>query len=121
VIEEIDSHSEAIAAGLMITPNYKVYEWSRNGYKVFFSATRQGNAMPIHIAAPKESRRCLRIASNEFCEHLFSEYEWCEVVIAAVIPISVVNLAHKCGFHHIGDALIGEDSKEGKIMARFRQ
>jgi hypothetical protein len=120
MIEEIASHSEARDAGLMITPNYKVYEWSRNGYKVFFSATRQGNAMPIHIAAAKESRRCLRIAANEFCEHLFSEYEWCEVVIGAVIPISVVNLAHKCGFHHIGDALIGEDSKEGKIMARFR-
>jgi hypothetical protein len=120
MIEEIASHSEARDAGLMITPNYKVYEWSRNGYKVFFSATRQGNAMPIHIAAPKESRRCLRIAANEFCEHLFSEYEWCEVVIGAIISPSVINLAHKCGFHHIGDALIGEDSKEGKIMARFR-
>jgi hypothetical protein len=120
MIEEIVSHSEARDASLHITPNYKVYEWSRNGYKVFFSATRQGNAMPIHIAAPKESRRCLRIAANEFCEHLFSEYDWCEVVIGAITSPSVINLAHKCGFRHIGDALIGEDSKEGKIMARFR-
>jgi hypothetical protein len=120
MITELSDLSGAENAGLMITPNHKVYEWSDNGYRVYFSAARQGNAMPIHIAAPRDSLRCLRVAANEFCEYLFKEHEWCSVVIGAITDTSVVNLAHKCGFVHMADALIGKESKEGKIMARFR-
>ena len=120
MIKELSDHEPAIKAGLCFSDNYRVYEWSKNGYRVYFSAARQGNAMPIHIAAPRDSRRCLRVAANEFCEYLFREYDWCDVVIGAITDTSVVNLASKCGFVHISDALIGKESKEGKIMARFR-
>jgi hypothetical protein len=121
VIEEAADLNEASDLGLHITPAYRVYEWSENGYKVFFSATQQGNAMVIHIAAPIESKRCLRISVEDFCEFVYSSFPWCEVIMGAIIPASVVNLAKKCGFIHIADALIGEEPAEGKIMARFRQ
>lgn len=120
MITEISDQSKAAKAGLYIGDAYRVYEWSKNGYTVYFSATTLGKALSIHLAAPVDSRRCLRQAVNDYIEYLFDTYEWCDVVIGAIVPTSVVNLAKKCGFIHMADALIGEDSAEGKIMARFR-
>jgi hypothetical protein len=120
LITELLDQSKAARSGLHIGDAYRVYEWSKNGYQVFFSATSHDNTIAIHLAAPQDSKRCLRLAVNEFVDYLFNEFEWCEVVMGAVVPVSVVNLAKKCGFIHLADALIGEDSAEGKIMARFR-
>jgi len=120
MIKELSDHEEAIKAGLCFSDNYRVYEWSENGYRVYFSATRQGNAMPIHIAAERDSRRCLRLASNEFCEYLFEEYDWCDVVIGAIVSASVVNLAKKCGFTYLTDVEI-HTGEIAAVYSRSRQ
>ena len=93
-------------AGLVINSNHRVYEWSKNGYRVYFSATRHGDAMSIHLAANRESRRCLRIAVNDFCDYIFDQFKWCEVILGAIVPASVVNLAKKCGFTYLADVEI---------------
>jgi hypothetical protein len=99
-------HTQAIEAGLAINSNHRVYEWSNNGYTVYFSATSHGDAMAIHLAANSDSRRCLRLAVNEFCEYIFDQYKWCDVILGAIVSASVVNLAKKCGFTYVADVEI---------------
>lgn len=106
--------------GLYATDNHILLEWSDGERQVYFSAAQQGQAMTVHIAAKGKNKLALREAVEDFIDYIFTNYTWCDVVIGAITKPSVVNLANKCGFHHIGDALIGEDAQEGRIMARFR-
>lgn len=75
--------------------NHLYYSWND---EVYFSATKHGEALSIHIAADRRGKRGLRRALNEFCEWLFQHYAWCKVIIGMVGPQSIVNLGLKCGF-----------------------
>ena len=86
-------------ASLPWTANYRVWKWEEKGRTVYFSACRQGDGMPIHLAAvSRKDKRALRRALNAFCEHLFDTFGWCQMVMGVIGPRSVVNLATKCGF-----------------------
>ncbi len=106
MITEISDHTPAIEAGLAINSNHRVYEWSNNGYSVYFSATSHGDAIAIHLAASRDNRRCLRLAVNEFCGYIFDQFKWCDVILGAIVSASVVNLANKCGFAYLTDVEI---------------
>ena len=116
----MSDHTPAIDAGLAINSNHRVYEWSNNGYTVYFSATSHGDAMSIHLAANKESRRCLRMAVNEFCDYIFDQFKWCDVILGAIVPASVVNLAKKCGFTYLADVEI-HTGEIAAVYSRPRQ
>ena len=85
---------------------------------VYFSATKKGNAIDIHIAATKEGKRKTREALNAFVEMLFKDYNWCEMVLGTIRHDRprVKNLAKKCGFVHLGDTI----PKGYSVYARLR-
>ncbi len=121
MITLLDDLSEPDRLGLFRNENYIVHRWEKGGACVYFSSTRQDLALAIHIAAEKTGKSRLREAVNDYIEASFREYDWCEVILGAVVPASVVNLAKNCGFEHIANALIGPKNEQGKIMARFRR
>jgi len=98
MLEPVMDMSTAYLLGLPMNENYRVIKWKRGDKTVYFSITRQGNAISMHIAAEKKSYTSLRVAANEFCEAVFEQYEWCECILGLVGKQSVVNLAKKCGF-----------------------
>ena len=70
---------------------------------VFFSATMRGDTMDCHIGAQGRNKRFLRVAVNQFCEFIFTNYAWCRKIAACVKLESVKNLCLNCGFVKIGD------------------
>ena len=121
MILQVDDMTIPNALGLFRNENYIVHRWEQGGCAVYFSQTRQDMALAIHIAADRKGKTRLRDAVNDYIEATFSEYDWCEVILGAIVPRSVINLAYKCGFVEIADALIGPDKDQGKIMARWRK
>ena len=95
--------------GLVKSEKCRVYEWSDNGQKVYFSASRKGSALLIHLAAEKRNWLRLRDALNEFCDKMFFVYDWCKMIMAQVEKRSVINLALKCGFHVVARKEIESD------------
>ena len=92
--------------------NHDVYKWI--GGNVFFSASRRGNSLSVHVAAQdRQGKLKLRDAAKEFVDWCFSSCDWCEYVLAPVSikNKSVVNLTKKIGFEHFGDILDSEDVK----------
>ena len=105
--------------GLTFNEHYRVYEHRRGGLSVYFSASRVGEAMIIHIACSRRSICNTRKAASDFVEFIFDRFQWCRVVLGTIVKPSVLNLANKCGFEEIGSALM-EGGSMSKIVARFR-
>lgn len=87
--------------GLPTDANHYVYRWLEPECKVLFSATRQGEAMSIHLASDKKGLRRLKQALNEFCEYVFKVFSWCKMIIGKVNRRSIANLVVKCGFSEV--------------------
>lgn len=84
----------------------KVANYFRVDGGVYFSATRKGSGIEIHIASKRKHKPKLRKSVNRFCKFLFENYDWCRMIIATISHEnkSVKNLAKKCDFKHIGDS-----------------
>ena len=118
-LEEVP-HSEAEIYSLPLTQSYRAYRWSDGISEVFFSATQQGEALSIHIAAGKNGKFGLRKAVNDFCQTMFDAFEWCSVILGVVGPQSVVNLSKKCGFAVISE-FDDETAGHVTVVARERE
>ena len=93
--------TNAVSHGLYTKQGHMVFSWRGN---VFFSCSRRGNAMEIHIASTRKGKSMLRQAVNAICQYIKMTYDWCEVIIGNIKNglKSVQNLATKCGFIQIG-------------------
>jgi len=122
MFQEMSDMQEAERLGLPVTSDYLVFRYIPGNGSVFFSATRQGDAVTIHIAADRTGKSKLREAVDRFCSKIFLDFPWCKIIMGVVGPRSVVNLALKCGFHIIGtmDIKDTESKQNAKIVGRWR-
>lgn len=89
---------EANRCNLAYEPDtYLIFKWVEKKKKVYFSGTRRGDAMEIHIASINGRMR-LEKAVNEFCEAVFKRYDWCQRITGLVLPEKIVQLALRTGF-----------------------
>jgi len=87
---------------LVYDENYEIFKWDEPDCVVLFSVARRGNAANIHFDCDRAALRRVREAIGEFCEHLFSELEWCTMIMGIIEKPSVVRSVKKIGFNHIG-------------------
>jgi len=85
--------------GLPTNENHKVFRWHATKSTVFFSAARQGLAITTHFAT--KTPMALRRAIPEWCEFIFTEWEWCKVIFAKITKKSVGKLIKHFGFDKI--------------------
>lgn len=90
--------------GLVANGNHLVFKWSNDSCKVLFSVTKKGSAASCHFASDKKGLRLIRRAIDEFCAFVFSNLNWCKMIIAAINKPSVCRIVEKVGFFHIGNA-----------------
>jgi hypothetical protein len=88
--------------GLPTDENHLNFRWDNESCKILFSVCRQGNGASCHFASDKKGLRKLGIAINEFINFVFSEFKWCEVIFAKIIPRSVKKISEKLGFTFLG-------------------
>lgn len=69
---------------------------------VLFSATKKGGAIYVHVACDKKNIMNLRASCALFIQLMFSMFDWCNMLIAAVDKKSVYNLCRKLGFIDCG-------------------
>ena len=74
-----------------------------NYYKcngVVFSAVKKGEALRVHVGCSRENMKHLRSSCQSFIKNMFSQYDWCKMLIATVDVKnkSVYNLCLKLGF-----------------------
>ena len=84
--------------GLPTDKNHLNFRWMEPGCKILFSVCRQGNAASCHFASDKRGLRKLKLAIKDFINYVFTEFEWCEMLFAKIVPNSVKKLAEKVGF-----------------------
>ena len=87
--------------GLPTDENHLNYKWNRPDCKILFSASRKGNAMSCHLASDKRGLRKLRIAFSEFIDFIFSNFKWCTMILAKIIPNSLKRFSEKVGFTYL--------------------
>lgn len=85
--------------GLPTNANHLNVKWVAGD--IWFSFTQRGEGMSIHFAALPHERRRLPEAVEAFCRWIFSEYDWCRMILGVIGPKSVVRLANKCGFRPV--------------------
>ncbi len=110
---EIATAIECGAVNLPTNMNHLAFKWVGDGV-VYFSATKKGDALSIHLAATRKNRRYLREAVNEFCETMF--LNGINKIIGQVGSLSVRNLALKCGFK---ETLRRKAMKGDKILTLY--
>lgn len=88
--------------------NHKVVRIGDN----WFSYTKKGYAIQVHGVSkdPKTLSEC----SSIFINWVFSEHEWCKMLLLAVTRNSLVKLAIKKGFY-----VVAKD-KNATLLARYR-
>lgn len=84
--------------GLAANENHLVFRWSVDFCIILFSVTRKGNSANCHFASNKGGLRYIKEAVDKFVMFVFSEYDWCRMVIANVQRPSVGRLIKKVGF-----------------------
>lgn len=117
MLSEVEDLSDPIRLELPINDRYRVLQWKEG--PVYISYTRKGDAIAMHIAAEGSGKLELRNAANCFCATVFSEFEWCTVIIGLVGKQSVINLAKKCGFSVVREGM--RDGEKVALVARERQ
>ena len=88
---------------LVLDENYTVYKWNEPDCVMIFSVARRGQAANIHFDCDMAALRRVREAIGEFCEYLFSDLQWCTMIMGIIEKPSVVRSVKKIGFNHIGD------------------
>jgi len=87
--------------GLPTDSNHLVYRWDYTGCKILFSMCRQGNAASCHFASDKKGLRKLKTSVIEFIDFVFTNFDWCEMIFAKIIPNSVKKLSESVGFEFL--------------------
>ena len=100
--------------GLPMSDAFIALRWDRDDCKVYFSAAQIGEAMTIHLSADLEGCKHLEDAVEDFMAYIFSEFKWCKMVLGLIEKRSVMRLAERCNFEHIGNY------EHGKIYMRTR-
>lgn len=103
---------------------HSLYRWTNGRAKVWFSASRKGDAISIHLMAKRKiDKLCLRIASNEFVDYLFDEFAWCKMIFCITSMKSTRNLAKKCGFEWLAERDIsrGDKIETITVLVRFKK
>lgn len=93
--------------------NHINFKWVGDGV-VYFSATKKGDALSIHLAATRKNRKHLRVAVEEFCQTMFAN--GINKIIGQVGSLSVRNLALNCGFK---ETLRRKAMKDDKILTLY--
>lgn len=96
------SKEKAEKVGLPFDPDISVfYVWVKKKKKVYFSASKRGTALEIHLATVN-GKYYLEEAVSDLCDFLFKNYEWCTKIVGIILKESVINLARRCGFKVFG-------------------
>ena len=94
------------------------FVWKYKLKRVYFSGTRRGDAMEIHIAT-KNGKGMIRRAVNSFCEAIFLAYEWCNKITALIYKQSLVECAKSCSFEVLR-FLADAEGKKMTLVRRFK-
>ena len=84
--------------GLHTDENHQVFRWDDHSCRILFSVCRQGNAASCNFASDKRGLRKLRVAMREMMDFVFTNFEWCDMILADVKLRSVKKLVEKLGF-----------------------
>jgi hypothetical protein len=102
--------------GLLANENHRVARWNSDEGRIYFSWTRKGNAISIHLSSDKRGLRHLRKTSGKFCEWILDNHEWCEMLIVQFALPSIERMVRRLGFEYLV-----QDSDGMKAYARSRQ
>ncbi len=101
--------------GLTVTPNHLVFRWNVDHCTILFSMTQQGNSANCHFASNKNGLRYIKEAVDKFVRFVFSECDWCRMVIANIQRPSVCRLVEKVGFRWVAEV------QDMQIYARAKE
>jgi len=98
---------------------YVCFRWKHKKKKVYFSGTRRGNALEIHIASTNGKKHLDR-AVEDFCDYVFSTMPWCSRIVGLILYNKVIELALRHSFKKIGSipAIWKGENVEFSIMQR---
>jgi len=88
--------------GLPTSKDHLNFRWAETSCKILFSMCRKGNGASCHLASDKNGLRKLRQAMIEFSDFVFTNYKWCTMLIAKIVPNSIKKISEKVGFFFIG-------------------
>jgi hypothetical protein len=87
--------------GLPTNEKHLNYRWKEPDCKILFSMCRKGNSASCHLASDKRGLRKLRTAMREFTDFVFKNFEWCEMLVAKIVPNSIKKICEKVGFSYL--------------------
>lgn len=90
--------------GVPRIPEALLVEWAEGNSRVVFSYAKQGEGISAHFAASKESLREVKTAIGDFCEWIFSAYDWCRCIFAVTSRKSIERMIARLGFLHLTTA-----------------
>lgn len=100
--------------GLVYNDSYLVFRWIEPDCNIIFSIAQRGKAANVHFASDKSGLRKIKIAIDEFCDFIFSRFDWSTMIMAIIKLPSVVRIVEKCGFQYITDI------DDNKVYTRLR-
>ncbi len=89
--------------GLAVTPNHLVFRWNVGHCKILFSLTQQGQSANCHFASDKPGLRHIKQAIDRFVRFVFSQCDWCRMIVANIKRPSVERTVQKCGFKWVSE------------------
>lgn len=90
--------------GLAANENHVVFRWNVDFCTILLSMTRQGLSANCHFASNKTGLRYIKEAVDRFVWFVFSECEWCRMVVANVNRPSVGRMIERLRFFPIAKA-----------------
>ena len=79
--------------------NHRYVEY-KDGH-IVFSYTQKGKAMAAHVAADKQGLRYIKQSINDFCDWLFYNYSYINMVLAVIEKKSIERVVKKCNFKYV--------------------
>lgn len=81
--------------------NYRLVSCMDN--HIVFSFAQKGKAMTIHLASDKIGLRNIKPAINSFCQWLFDQYGWLNMILAVIANDlkSMMRIVKKCDFNYL--------------------
>ena len=84
--------------GIYNNEKYLVFRWDDPDCKILFSMCKQGRAANCNFASDKRGLRRLRVAVKEFLDFVFTNFKWCDMILAETKLNSVKKFQEKLGF-----------------------
>lgn len=107
-IQPIHPGIDEVPEDLARNENYLIVRIGDN----WFSYTRRGDAIQFHGFS--EDPKTLSECSSIFINWVFSEHEWCKMLLLSVTRNSLKKLAIKHGFY------VAAKDKNATLLARYR-